>query len=78
MAKYFTKKEEPTFAEQLESTVELFKTAHDKSLNLNEKMNTEIENKKFEIEQITKEIDQIEAIKAKNTNFLNNIKTFLQ
>ena len=41
-------------------------------------MNTEIENKKFEIEQITKEIDQIEAIKAKNTNFLNNIKIFLQ
>lgn len=27
MAKYFTKKEEPTFAEQLESTIELFKTA---------------------------------------------------
>ena len=78
MAKYFTKKEEPTFAEQLESTVELFKTAYDKSLNLNEKMNTEIENKKLEIEQITKEIDQIEIIKVKNTNFLNNIKTFLQ
>lgn len=66
-----------TFAEKMANIKEAFKTAYDNANTLHGEMEQEIELKKSEINELNKQIEQIEVTKEEARTFMANISKLI-
>ena len=66
-----------TFNDRLTDVKSMFKKAYEEATNLRDEMLGEIAVKQTQIENIQASINEIEATKADNEKFINNLEKFI-